>query len=119
MVIDKSFASLNARSLLNHTQRVRDSGMTPSLDIKSAEGFGEYDSRWSRLYFKMANGLLKSAVGGPKRWEGLPYRGPAGSLVASLTAEGLLTLSDGEGVCLMAFNNSRRAARRECTSRKA
>jgi len=81
-------------------------------------GSGEYDSRCSRLYIKSANGLLKSAVGGPKRWEGLPYRGPAGQIVASLTAEALLTLSDGEGASSMAFDNSSRAARHEYTPKK-
>ena len=57
----------------------------------------------------MASGLLKRAVGGPKRWAGLPYRGPLSPSTTPSMAEALLTLSDGEGACLMTLDSSSRA----------
>ena len=55
-----------------------------------------------KIVLQSASGSLKSDVGGPKRREGLPYRSPWGLIVASWTAEALLTLSDGEGPRLTA-----------------
>ena len=40
---------------------------------------------------------MKRAVGGPKRWEGLPYRGPSSELVT--VSPGLFTTSDGALIC--------------------
>lgn len=60
-------------------------------------GSGVNYSKCSKLYFKSVSGSLKSAVGGPKWWDGLPYRGPLGPSTVSLTAAALLVLSDGEG----------------------
>ena len=65
---------------------------------------GVNNSGLSSSYFKSASGSLKSDVGGPNRWEGLPYRGPCKSLNKSRRALGLLTHSDGEGPCRIAFH---------------
>ena len=47
-------------------------------------------------------------MGGPKRWLGLPYRGPVGLSTACLTAAALSRLSGGGGPRLMALYDSSR-----------
>ena len=95
--------SFNTASLLSSSPKNSVELVIRSKARSNVPWFGVNDSRCPRLYSKSASGSLKSDVGGPKRWEGLPYRGPWGSIVASLTAEALLTLSDGEGPRLMAI----------------
>ena len=72
---------------------------------------GVNNSGLSSSYFKSASGSLKSAVGGPNRWEGLPYRGPCGPFNVSWTALGLLTHSDGAGPCRISFDVCFRAVK--------
>ena len=73
--------------------------------------FGVSNSGWSSSYFKSASGSLKSAVGGPNRWDGLPYRGPCEPFNIPLMASGLLTQSDGAGPCRISFDVCFRAVK--------
>ena len=72
---------------------------------------GVSDSGLSSSYFKSASGSLKSVVGGPNRWEGLPHRGPCGPLNMSWRALGLFTHSDGAGPFRISFHVCFRAVK--------
>ena len=74
-----------------------------------AEG-GVSWSRCSRSYFKRAKLLSKRTVGGPKRSEGLPYRGPVPLVTVALIAAVLLTDSEGENVPARVRENTSRSA---------
>ena len=74
---------------------------------------GVNPSRCSRSYFSRASSGLKRAVGGPKRSEGLPYRGPLGTSTKPLMSAVLSTVSDGEPIFLMVFDSAARAAEDE------
>ena len=95
--------SFNTPSLLSSSTKKSVELAISSKARFNVSRFGVNDSRCPRLYSKSASGSLKSYVGGPERSEGLPYRGPRGPIVASLTAEAFLTLSDGEVPRLMAI----------------
>jgi len=69
--------------------------------------------RLSRSCFKRASSRLKRTVGGPKRSEGLPNRGPLGLSTASLMEAKLAMLSDGELAIFISSHSAVRTAGNE------
>ena len=102
---------LKSRSLASLLTKTPAEMVTSLKTASNALTSGVNNSGWSSSYFKSASGSLKSAVGGPNLWEGLPYRGPCEPSNISWMAFGLLTQSDGAGPCRISFDVCFRAVK--------